>query len=49
MFMTAQQIAARTYEPFWLYVEAAILYLAICTVLTAFQMVLEKRLRVPGR
>lgn len=49
MFMTAQQIAARTYEPFWLYAEAAVLYLAICTVLTGVQMVLEKRLRVPGR
>lgn len=49
MFMTAQQIAARTYEPFWLYAEAAVLYLAICTVLTGVQMMLEQRLRVPGR
>lgn len=49
MFMTAQQIAARTYEPFWLYAEAAVLYLAICTVLTGVQMMLEERLRVPGR
>ena len=26
MFMSAQRIAARTYEPFWLYLEAAVIY-----------------------
>lgn len=37
MFMTAQRIAARTYEPFWLYIEVALIYLVFCTVLTAVQ------------
>ena len=37
LFTTAQQIAARTYEPFALYCEAAVIYLLICTVLTAVQ------------
>ena len=37
MFMSAQRIAARTYEPFWLYCEVAVIYLIFCTVLTAVQ------------
>ena len=37
MFMSAQRIAARTYEPFWLYCEVAVIYLIFCTVVTAVQ------------
>lgn len=44
MFMTAQRIAARTYEPFWLYCEAAVIYLIFCTVLTKLQSAGEKHL-----
>lgn len=44
LFSTAQQIAARTYEPFALYCEAAAIYLIICTVLTWVQNRLEKKL-----
>lgn len=48
MFMSAQRIAARTYEPFWLYMEAAVLYLAFSTVLSRIQVIGEKRLRTYG-
>ena len=41
---SAQQIAARTYEPFALYCEAAVIYLMICTVLTWVQNYFEKKL-----
>ncbi len=44
MFMSAQRIAAITYEPFWLYIEVALLYLAFSTVLTAVQERGEKYL-----
>ena len=44
MFMAAQRIAARTYEPFWLYCEAAVIYLMFCTVLSWVQTWGEKRL-----
>lgn len=44
MFMSAQRIAARTYEPFWLYIEVAFIYLIFCTVLTWVQSAGEKRL-----
>ena len=44
MFKTAQQIAARTFEPFALYCEVAFVYLILNTVLTLIQGVLEKRL-----
>lgn len=44
MFMSAQRIAARTYEPFWLYLEAAAIYLLFSTVLTRLQAIGEKRL-----
>ena len=45
MFMSAQRIAARTYEPFWLYVEAALLYLIFSTLLTQLQLWGERRLK----
>ena len=44
MFLVSQRIAARTYEPFWLYVEVGAVYLIFCTVLTWVQRWLEKRL-----
>ena len=44
LFTTAQQIAARTYEPFALYSEAAVIYLIFCTGLTMLQSYLEKKM-----
>lgn len=41
MFQVAQQITARTYEPLWLYLEAAFIYLLFCSVLNHFQGKLE--------
>ena len=46
MFMETQRIAARTFEPFALYCEAAVIYLMICTFLTALQSYVEKRLTI---
>jgi cystine transport system permease protein len=43
LFQTSQQIAATTYEPLWLYMEAAFLYLIVSTVLTFAQSALERR------
>ena len=34
---TAQRIAARTYDYFWLYLDAGLIYLIICSVLTVIQ------------
>ena len=42
MFMVAQRIAARTFEPLILYILAALIYLAVCTLLTYLQSRLEK-------
>lgn len=44
LFTAAQQIAARTYEPFALYLEAAFIYLIFSTLLTMLQSYLEKKL-----
>lgn len=44
MFTSAKQIAARTYEPFALYCEAAVIYLAFSTLLTWLQNYLEKKM-----
>lgn len=44
MFSVAQQVAARYYEPFALYCEAAVIYLIICTLLTWLQNYVEKKL-----
>lgn len=44
MFMAAQRIVARTYEPLILYVEVGFIYLMFCTVLTEVQSLGEKRL-----
>ncbi|CYT94842.1 amino acid ABC transporter permease [Streptococcus suis] len=46
MFMATQQIAARTYEPFALYCEVALVYLLFSTILTKLQAYGEKRLAV---
>lgn len=43
VFMVGQQIASATFEPLYLYLEVAAIYLAICTLLTALQGLLEKR------
>lgn len=49
MFMSAQRIAARTYEPFALYCEVGLIYLIFCTVLTKLQRVCEKKLDLTER
>ncbi|MCK6207214.1 amino acid ABC transporter permease [Bacillus infantis] len=43
MFQKGQQIAAATYEPLWLYIEVAFIYLIFSTVLSYFQNNLEDR------
>ena len=44
MFMAAQKIVGRTYEPMWLYSEVALVYLMFSTILTFIQRRVEKRL-----
>ena len=44
MFMSAQKIVGRTYEPLWLYAEVALIYLVFSTVLTFIQRHYEKKL-----
>lgn len=44
LFTVTQQIAARTYEPFALYIEAAVIYLVFSTLLTWLQDYLEKKM-----
>ena len=43
MFMVAQRIAARTFDPLTLYVLAALFYLIVCTFLPFLQARLEKK------
>lgn len=43
MFMVAQRIAARAFDPLTLYVLAAVFYLVVCTFLTFLQARLERR------
>ncbi len=45
LFTAAQQIAARTYEPFALYCEAALIYLIFSTALTWLQDWIERKLK----
>lgn len=45
LFTTAEQIAARTFEPFALYCEAGLIYLIICSGLTYVQRTLEKKMQ----
>lgn len=44
MFMSAQKIVGRTYEPLWVYMEVALVYLMYSTILTVIQGYWEKRL-----
>jgi L-cystine transport system permease protein len=44
MFQVAQRVTAATYEPLLLYVEVAFIYLMFCTVLSAVQSRVEKKL-----
>jgi cystine transport system permease protein len=44
LFQAAQRIVATTYEPLILYVEAALIYLALSSILSALQVRLERRL-----
>lgn len=44
MFMSAQKIVGRTYEPLWLYAEVALVYLFFSTILTIIQRHYEKKL-----
>lgn len=44
MFRTAQQVTATSYEPLLIYCEAGLFYLLFCSVLSALQNYLEKRL-----
>jgi cystine transport system permease protein len=46
MFMAAQKIVGRTYEPLWLYAEVALVYLLFSTILSVIQRCWEKRLNV---
>lgn len=48
LFQAAQRIVATTYEPLILYVEAALIYLALSSVLSALQGRLETRLNRYG-
>ena len=44
MFMAAQRVVGRTYEPLWIYCEVALIYLFMSTVLTILQRYGEKKL-----
>ncbi|MBR6358059.1 MAG: amino acid ABC transporter permease [Lachnospiraceae bacterium] len=44
LFTRAQQVAARTYEPLAMYLEAAFIYLIFCTVLTWIQHIVERKM-----
>lgn len=43
MFMATQRIVATTYEPLFLYMEVAFIYLMFCTILTYVQKFIEKK------
>ncbi len=48
MFQAAQRIVATTYEPLILYIEAALIYLAMSSILSSLQVKLEERLNRYG-
>jgi L-cystine transport system permease protein len=48
MFQAAQRIVATTYEPLILYIEAALIYLAMSSILSSLQIRLEERLNRYG-
>lgn len=43
MFQISQQYAAQNYEPLLMYIEVAILYAILCTILSVLQHYLEKK------
>ena len=43
LFQAAQRVVATTYEPLILYIEAALIYLALSSVLSTLQVRLERR------
>ncbi|TCP29293.1 amino acid ABC transporter membrane protein (PAAT family) [Scopulibacillus darangshiensis] len=43
LFQKGQQIASATYEPLWLYIEVAVIYLIFSTILTYAQSKVEYR------
>ncbi len=43
LFQSAQRIVATTYEPLILYIQVALIYLVLCSVLSALQQKLEHR------
>lgn len=45
---TAQRVASRTYDYFWLYIEAGLVYLIFCTILTWLQRYFEGKLEKRG-
>lgn len=44
MFMVTQRIVAFRYEPLLLYIELAVIYLGLCSILNVLQKYLEKKL-----
>ncbi|HSU80550.1 MAG TPA: amino acid ABC transporter permease [Candidatus Angelobacter sp.] len=44
LFQKGQEIASVTYEPLWLYIEVAFIYLILCTILNYYQSRIEERL-----
>jgi cystine transport system permease protein len=48
LFQAAQRIVATTYEPLIIYIEAALIYLALSSVLSALQVRLERYLSRSG-
>jgi cystine transport system permease protein len=44
LFRAGQRIVATTYEPLILYIEVALIYLVVSSVLSSLQVRLEKRL-----
>ena len=44
MFMAAQRVVGRTYEPLWVYCDVALAYLGFSTSLTVLQNIAERKL-----
>ncbi len=49
MFMATQRIVATTYEPLFLYMEVAFIYLMFCTILNYVQKVIEQKWNITGK
>lgn len=49
MFMATQRIVATTYEPLFLYMEVAFIYLMFCTILNYVQKVIEQKWNIAGK